>query len=507
MLFNSFEFIFGFLPVTLLAYWLLRRADLIFLANLSLLVGSLVFYYFGEKNYPLLILLSIAFNYAMGRLISSGAAPGRLALAAGITVDLLTLSYFKYSNFLVENIRHFAPSLPPMHHVELPIGISFFTFTQIAYLVDCHLKKAKDYELTSYGLFVTFFPHLIAGPILHHSEMMPQFMTRTLGRIGEHLSAGLGMFAIGLFKKTVVADSVASVATELFGDAMRGHDPTLLPAWVAALGYTVQIYFDFSGYSDMAIGLARMFGIDLPVNFNSPYKARSIADFWRRWHITLSRFLRDYLYIPLGGNRTGKARRYLNLIITMVLGGLWHGAAWNFVLWGAIHGVFLAIELLFIQAWKLSRIPLKTPAGFGRIGTLAIVIFAWVPFRAADLSTTLRIWRGMLGCNGAVLPVEWPMIPKLAMKLGLPTGYIDIHPLMILTILAALVVTLTLPNSQQLMRRFALGLDSPGYDALRAGPTGWETRRSLFWAALLGVTLGVALVYIGGYSEFIYFQF
>jgi len=507
MLFNSFKFIFLFLPLALLAYWSLRRMDRTALANLALLAFSLVFYFESEKNYTLLILFSIAFNYGAGRLISGSASGGKYALWAGIIVDLSTLAYFKYSNFLLENLRHVFPSLPSLGHVELPVGISFFTFTQIAYLVDCQSRKARDYDLANYGLFVTFFPHLVAGPILHHSEMMPQFQRRSMGSIGAHLAAGLGMFAIGLFKKTVLADSVAPVATELFSSVMRGENPSLLPAWVAALAYTAQIYFDFSGYSDMALGLARMFGVELPVNFNSPYKAISIADFWRRWHITLSRFLRDYLYIPLGGNRRGNARRYANLITTMVLGGLWHGASWNFVLWGSLHGLFLAVEQFLPSVLARLHIPLRLPAMLKRTIMLSLVIMAWVPFRAADLAATLRLWKGMLGANGVLLPVEWPLMPLLARKLGLQTGYIDIHPLMILTVLGMLGVALWCPNSQQLMRRFGIGLDSPGYAALPKAPGRWEFSLSARSAILLGLILGIALVYVGGYSEFIYFQF
>ena len=507
MLFNTFAFVFGFLPIALLSYWSLRSTVGIRASNLALLACSLAFYAYGESRHLYLILLSIGFNHLVGIRISRSKDPSGWLLALGVGGDLLALGYFKYAAFLHDNLRLLGVSVPLPAPVELPVGISFFTFTQIAYLVDCYRRKASDYDLGNYGLFVTFFPHLVAGPILHHSEMMPQFARHTRVSIGSHLNAGLAMFAIGLFKKTVIADSIAVTATELFADAARGHDLTLLPAWIGALAYTAQIYFDFSGYSDMAVGLARMFGIDLPINFNSPYKAVSIADFWRRWHITLSRFLRDYLYIPLGGNRHGRLRQYLNLFITMVLGGFWHGASWNFVLWGALHGTYLAIERWVMELRGQPDVASSRVSLVGRALTFVLVVFAWVPFRAPDFAATWHLWKGMIGLNGFELPLAWPLMPAIAHALGLPTGNIDIHPVVIMSILGALVVAMVFPNSQQIMARFTVGLDSPGYAAVPGSPSRWAARQSLPWAILLGLVMGIAVVFIGGYSEFIYFQF
>jgi D-alanyl-lipoteichoic acid acyltransferase DltB (MBOAT superfamily) len=262
-------------------------------------------------------------------------------LASAIAVNLILLGYFKYANFFADNLNHFAGTALPIGQVILPLGISFFTFTQIAFLVDTYQGKVKEFNFVHYTLFVTYFPHLIAGPVLHHKEMMPQFAKRNVCHLNwDNVAVGLSIFVLGLAKKVLIADSLAEFATPIFSAVAAGGQPMLFEAWIGALAYTLQLYFDFSAYSDMAIGISLMFNVRLPMNFNSPYKATSIIDFWRRWHMTLSRFLRDYLYIPLGGSRNGKAQRYLNLMITMLLGGLWHGAGWTFVIWGGLHGFY-----------------------------------------------------------------------------------------------------------------------------------------------------------------------
>jgi D-alanyl-lipoteichoic acid acyltransferase DltB (MBOAT superfamily) len=332
MLFNSGIFLFAFFPIVFLVFFSLDGLGWRGLASVWLLLASLVFYGWDDPAFLVpLILGSITFNFLCGRAISATHRPAILAL--GIIGDLGLLIYFKYANFLAENLAFLGA--PPLH-IALPIGISFFTFTQIAFLVDCYRDRANEYNPLHYGLFVSFFPHLVAGPILHHKEMMPQFAWAATYRINMGcVVTGLCWFAAGLFKKVVLADGVESYASAIFSAVDKGQMPDFGQAWLAALAYSLQLYFDFSGYSDMAIGLALMFGIVFPVNFNSPYKAASLIDFWRRWHMTLSRFLRDYLYIPLGGNRSGERRRYLNLFLTMLIGGLWHGAAWTFVAWGA----------------------------------------------------------------------------------------------------------------------------------------------------------------------------
>ncbi len=332
MLFNSLVFIFCYLPLTLGGFFILgRRSPLAAAAWLAL--ASLFFYGWWNPVYVGLLAASMVFNYALGVRIVRGA---RGLLTFAIVSNLALLAYYKYANFFVDNLNAAAGTGISLGTIILPLGISFFTFTQIAFLVDAYQGKAREYSFVHYCLFVTYFPHLIAGPILHHAEMMPQFAQRQTYRPDyDKLAAGVTLFVLGLTKKVLIADEVGGYVAPFFDAARSGAALTFLEAWCGALAYTFQLYFDFSGYSDMAVGLSLMFGVRLPINFHSPYKAVNIIEFWRRWHMTLSRFLRDYLYVPLGGSRKGPARRYINLLLTMLLGGLWHGAGWTFVLWGA----------------------------------------------------------------------------------------------------------------------------------------------------------------------------
>ncbi|MDB5816053.1 MAG: rane-bound O-acyltransferase family protein [Rhodocyclales bacterium] len=405
MLFTSPEFILIYLPIVACVFFLLgRRSHLA--AAAWLFFASMAFYAWWMPRYTVLLLGSICWNYFIGVRINAQASPPgkRRWLTLGITVDLLVLIYFKYANFLIDNLNALCGTHWSIGIVTLPIGISFFTFTQIAFLADAYQKGVSEPRPVHYGLFVSYFPHLVAGPVLHHAQMMPQFREAATYRFNTgNFSAGMVIFALGLIKKVILADGISPYADAVFNGAAHGLTPDMTEAWLGALAYTLQLYFDFSGYSDMAIGLSRMLNIRLPYNFDSPYKALNIVDFWRRWHMTLSAFLRDYLYIPLGGNRHGKARRHLNLFVTMVLGGLWHGASWNFVLWGALHGIYLMIN----HAWHAACKTLL-PAGFaeGRCYrllawaiTLAAVIAGWVFFRATTLGGALSILHAMTGAT------------------------------------------------------------------------------------------------------------
>jgi len=394
MLFNSYPFLLGFFPVVLLLFFVLGRRNHVLAAG-WLAIASLFFYgYWSPAALPLLI-VSVCMNYRFGILVTpDGQRTQRRRkswLITALALNLLVLSYFKYANFFISNINAALQMVSPWQlqalHVVLPIGISFFTFTQIAFLVDCYEGKVQERRIVHYLLFVSYFPHLISGPVLHHSQMMPQFRSaQTYSPLVSNLLAGLLGLTIGLAKKVLLADEFSKYASPVFDAASAGHEVGALAAWIGAFAYTLQIYFDFSGYSDMAVGLSRMLGIQLPLNFNAPYKATSIIDFWRRWHMTLSQFLRDYLYVPLGGNRYGDARRYANLMTTMLLGGLWHGASWTFVVWGALHGSYLLVN----HMWRsvASRLPppgavlgyLGTAAGI--VLTFAAVVIAWVLFRA-----------------------------------------------------------------------------------------------------------------------------
>src|SRR3977135_789663 len=391
MLFSSYTFLFQFLPAVALAFAAARlhspRAGI-----LVLVAASLVFYGAWKPVYLLLFVASVAVNFTLG-LRMDDPARRRATGPLGVASNLALLCYFKYPNFIFDSLNTLTGAPLPFVNIILPLGISFFTFQQIAYLGDVMRGAKVERDIVSYTLFVSFFPHLIAGPLVHHADRIPQFKRRTTGRSAVVAARGLAIFAAGLFKKVVIVDNLAQFVTPVFPHIDAGGGVTTEWAWLATLAYTLQIYFDFSGYSDMAVGLALMFGIRLPVNFRSPYRATSIIEFWRRWHITLSRFLRDYLYIPLGGNRLGERRRYQNLLVTMLLGGLWHGAAWNFVIWGGLHGIYLCINHLW-RAWRGDGEQASMPAKvFSWAATFFAVVIAWVFFRA---KTAAGAWQ-MLG--------------------------------------------------------------------------------------------------------------
>ena len=489
MLFNSVEFIFLFLPLTLVGFWATLRVGN-WSAALWLLACSLFFYGWWSPRHVVLLAASVAFNYAIGVALGRTANPyRRLLLTVGIGANLALLAFFKYADFLLQSISSLPGiDLEPLGFL-LPIGISFYTFTQIAFLVDAWRGEAREYDPVHYALFVTYFPHLIAGPILHHKEMMPQFKALSFVRLkADDLGVGLTIFIIGLFKKVVLADGVARFVPYAFG---AENDPALVAAWVGALAFALQLYFDFSGYSDMAIGLSRLFGVDLPLNFASPYKATSIIEFWRRWHITLSRFLRDYLYIPLGGNRQGAGRRYGNLLATMLLGGLWHGAGWTFVLWGGLHGGYLIVNHLWhvmkrrlgLLRGEPTRVSLLAGAGL----TFVAVVVAWVPFRAESFAQAARILAGMVGLNGFELPV------------ALENGSLLLAWVWIVSLLG---IVWLAPNTQEIMAGYLPQMRHrpAAREQLRWRPTLWH-------AAATAAAAVVALGYIGEVSEFLYFQF
>lgn len=407
MLFNSYSFIFLFLPVVFIGmFWLGQYSRR--LASLWLGLSSLAFYAAWDSRFVLLLLGSIAFNYGAGYWIglchtTKASKQAKYSLVAAIVADLVLLGYFKYANFFFFSFNQFFDGHIPVLDIILPLGISFFTFTQIAFLIDVYRGIAREINFIHYLLFVTYFPHLIAGPVLHHKQMMPQFANPATYHINaEHVAVGLTIFVLGLSKKVLIADNLADCATPIFNAASDGYVLMFFEAWIGALAYTLQLYFDFSGYSDMAIGLSLMFNVRLPMNFDSPYKATNIIDFWRRWHMTLSAFLRDYLYIPLGGNRKGLGRRYFNLMVTMLLGGLWHGAGWTYVVWGGLHGLYLMIN----HAWRDLKARLGWRDG-GRFASLVAgvltffaVVIAWVFFRADSIMTASSMLSSMAGING-----------------------------------------------------------------------------------------------------------
>ena len=399
MLFNSYEFIFAFLPLTFFIYFFLLQKRLVTGAKVFLVFSSLFFYSWWNVSYLPLILASMLFNYSIGNSLNENFQKVKIQkktlLFIGIITNLALLVYFKYSDFFIENMNSVFTTDTTLLHLALPLAISFFTFQQIAYLVDSYRQETAEYDFLNYALFVTFFPQLIAGPIVHHKEMMPQFASRwNLVKNYKNIATGLFIFSMGLFKKVVIADTFAVWVNNGFDNAVYLN---MLEAWATSLSYTFELYFDFSGYTDMAIGAALLFNIKLPQNFNSPYKATTIQDFWRRWHITLSRFLKDYIYIPLGGNRKGEARTYTNLITTFLLGGIWHGAGWTFVFWGFLHGIALVIN----HIWN--KIPFKLPKILAWFITFNFINITWVFFRAHSFGEARQILQAMIGMNGIVI--------------------------------------------------------------------------------------------------------
>ena len=466
MLFNSYPFLFGFLPLLLVAVFLLGRRQSPAASRGVLLGASLLFYAWWRWEYVFLLLFSIAFNFACLQSLwrrEPGSRVGLRTVTAGVAVNLALLGYFKYANFFVETLDTAFGLSWNLAPVVLPLAISFFTFQQVAYLVDAYRGRAGRSGLVSYSLAVTFFPHLIAGPIVRYEELVPQFeKAGTFVRNNANLAAGLFILAIGLFKKVVIADTFAPWTDRLFDHAA---DLSVTDAWGAALSFTLQIYFDFSGYSDMAIGLARMMNVRLPENFDSPYQADSIIDFWRRWHMTLSAFLRDYLYIPLGGNRRGAMRRDVNLFVTMLLGGLWHGANWTLAAWGSLHAVYLSINYL----WR--RTGIELPRAVSWPLTFTAVVFALVLFRARTFERAGMVFAGMAGRNGFAWGATHYSI-----------GWWELECLAL-----ALAVTLWCPNRQTIMS--------------------WEWRSDTAYALAFSVIAGLGILALGDPAPFFYFQF
>jgi alginate O-acetyltransferase complex protein AlgI len=471
VLFNSYPFILGFLPVVLLLYGMVGESQRRAATPWLLIAASLFFYAWWNWHFLPLFLSSIAFNYLWARLLARKTAyPGgdqslrrRAVLGIGIAVNLALLGYFKYRDFLVGSVDAALGTSWPLLHMALPLAISFFTFEQVTYLVSCYRNEGGTEDFVSYAMFITFFPHLIAGPIVRYREIYPQFNRGSIFRlVPDNLAPGLMIFAIGLFKKVILADTFR----DYVGPIYEGHFlPTFPDAWGATLAFALQVYFDFSGYSDMAIGLARMLNVRFPENFDSPYQATSIIDYWRRWHITLSFFLRDYLYIPLGGNRKGEVRQHLNLFLTMLLGGLWHGANWTFVVWGAIQGAALSIN----HMWRSHKKSLPSLGGWAL--TFGVTLFGYIFFRSVSFTRAWQILCGMVGWNG----FEWnPQADSFDHQ-----KYRQIAE--------GLAVVWFCPNRQTIMQ--------------------WEWMGDYFYAAAFTLLAVISILNLANPPAFVYFQF
>ncbi len=480
MLFNSFEYIFVFLPVSALVYLLLNKRKLTTAATAWLVLASLFFYSWWNIKYLALIMGSVIFNFGCGSALVkfSGSAKmeraRRTVLLFGIVANVLLLGYYKYVDFFIGNLNALAGLQLTFEKIILPLGISFFTFTQIAYLVDTYKGAAKEYDFLNYALFVTFFPHLLAGPIIHHKEMMPQFASlRNKVLSYRNWSHALFLFFIGLFKKVIIADAIAAVANIGFDTP---GPLSFRDAWVASLSYTLQIYFDFSAYTDMALAASLLFNIRLPFNFNSPYKATDITDFWRRWHMTLSRFLRDYIYIPLGGNRRGNFKTYVNLMATFLIGGLWHGAGWTFILWGFLHGAAAVVH----RFW--TKLEIRLPSILAWFVTFNFVNIAWVFFRARTWEDAVRVLRAMSGIDGISLSSRFE-------RLGVNFGslvFMHVNKNILYVLALCLLAVVFVKNSNELSHAFK---------------PNWKN------AAIIVVIAVYTLLSLHNVTEFLYFNF
>lgn len=495
MLFSTPIYIFLFLPISVVGYFVLARWSTARLAQVWLIIASLFFYSYTALETLLVVVCSIGVNFIFGSKLceTDTKFPKRLLLATAIALNVALLGYFKYTNFFLENFNAMTGVEFQLLQLGLPLAISFYTFQQIAFLVDCYHCKAHQRRFLSYCLFVMFFPQLVAGPIVRHQEMMPQFSRERAGLLNwQNLSTGIFVFGIGLFKKVIIADSFATWANAGFKNPEALH---FFGAWAASLSYTFQLYFDFSGYTDMAIGAALLFNIRLPINFNSPYKATSIRDFWQRWHVSLSRWLRDYLYIPLGGNRKGTSRTLANLIITFLIGGIWHGAGWTFVAWGALHGAALAVH----RMW--GTLGFKLPKLVAWLCTFLFINVTWVFFRAESLADATRILKAMLPHN-VQTPVIVDQIRQINDSMEFAKYWAIDGPLLtsvhtLLFIVGFPLLVFIMPNSMQLIQ-FA------EYD----GPLVFRT--NLITAVFLAFLLFMScMTFVGNVSPsaFLYFNF
>lgn len=531
MLFNSYVFIFAFLPVVFAVYCFVRRYPERRWTIAWLVLASLFYYAWWKPEFLLLLLVSVSVNAGFGKALCNGGLSrpvARAVLTAGIIFNLGLLGYFKYSMFFMENLNQWFGAGLTVPKIILPIGISFITFQKIAFLVDAYKGEVKDFSLWNYALFVTFFPQLIAGPIVHHGEVMPQFARKPVaGMLLTDVAVGISIFCVGLFKKVVIADVCAIYADAGYGALKAGQSLDFASAWITVIAYSFQLYYDFSGYSDMAVGLARMFGIRFPVNFHSPYKATGVIDFWRRWHITLSRFLRDYLYIPLGGNQRGALRQYINLAVVMLLGGFWHGANWTFLAWGAIHGALLGVNHAWSQL-RVSRLKLfgLAPARVVFIAlTFLAVTLAWIPFRSDTLAGAGRLL-AVLFPFGADTAAAWKSIeqfwlvqfgdlkqafnlmtwfkPRELWPAALPPDYLaTVRPAGFVLILIA-IATFILPNTHQIFARFnpVMGLpDTQLHHRWSLHCLDWKT------AVVISGMFVFSVLQLSRVSPFLYFQF
>jgi alginate O-acetyltransferase complex protein AlgI len=538
MLFNSYEFILGFLPLVVGLFYVFGRVSRT-AALRWVIFASLVFYAWWRPLNVAIILPSIIINYVLARQLvklvqdETKARAARVTLIAGILFNVAFLGYFKYTNFLVGATNDVFGTSFIFNQVILPLGISFITFQKIAFLIDVHGKRVTSFRFADYALFVLFFPQLIAGPIVHYREMMPQFQNATCRFDRINFAVGLTLFCFGLFKKAFLADGIAPYVTPIYERAAHGDPVSLVPALMAALGFTLQIYFDFSGYSDMAIGIGRLFGVRLPANFDSPLRATSIIDYWLRWHMTLTRFLTAYIYNPMSlwltrrrmsrglpplGGRNTTLSAFITLlafptIVTMAVSGIWHGAGYTYIVWGLLHGAMLSINhgwrLLQTKLGRARAAPSRAALAGSFLLTFTCIVVAMVLFRAPTIKGAGGIFAGILGRNGIGFPASiyehlGPLHDVLEWTGGGPEAWWGAVDFIALSayLVALLAIALLAPNTGQILARYepALGLKTGGLTRLSWTP-------SLKWALAVAIVAFAAILRLGGPSEFLYWQF
>jgi alginate O-acetyltransferase complex protein AlgI len=547
MLFNSIEFLFFFLPLALIGFYSLGAMSRAWAIRWLILV-SLVFYAWWRPVNVLIIAPSIVINFILAKILlqlrvtddHSSRRTSKVILVAGLTFNVIWLGIFKYTDFALSSINDVFSTNIILVHIILPLGISFITFQKIAFLVDVQAGRVRSFTFREYCTFVLFFPQLVAGPIVHYREMMPQFQTAPCRFDTENVAVGVTLLMFGLFKKAVLADKIAPLITPIYEHAAGGSQTSFVLAWMAAIGFTLQIYFDFSGYTDMALGLARFFGIRLPPNFNSPLRASCIIDFWLRWHMTLTRFLTAYIYNPLAlsitRRRLAKGRPgfvtrnptagafvsslMVPTVITMFVSGLWHGAGYGFIVWGLLHGLYITINhawrVVSAKLWpdRLSYDRIMKPVGF--VLTFVLVSATMVFFRAPSMNSAIDLVHGMMGLNGVALPqgilAHLGPLAKVFHQIGVVAAASwsdrDFIKTMI-WICLLMVIALACPNTLQLLARYepALGVNAQSYKAWRGGLALIVWGPSLPWAIAISAVAAIAVSFIGGPSEFLYWNF
>ena len=504
MLFNSIEFLLFFLPLVVLFFYLIIYLKKVSLLILYLAFCSLVFYSWWNPKYVLLIIFSILINYTFYKLIKKDSSYSKLYLNLGIIFNLSLLVLFKYLNFLKDIFTDITDYQFDIYAIILPLGISFFTFQQIAFLVDGYKKKIDEINFKKYFLFVSFFPQLIAGPIVNFFQVSKQFnnLGKNQKNMWENISIGTFFISLGLLKKTFIVEKLSSWSDKTFYLNQLDGKLTFLDSWVGLISFSLQIYFDFSAYSDIAIGLGMLFGIYLPFNFNSPYKALNIIDFWRNWHITLSNFLKNYLYIPLGGSKNGKIKKYKNLFIVMIIGGLWHGASWNFIFWGALHGVYLIVNHFLRSVFPVNHHQNLIKIIFKRLFLFFLVSIAWVFFRTNSFIDAINFYKSLFVFNGVILPKHYEQyltfqndfLNLIGVEFGITYAYEGFNQILCLLLLFIFVISS--PNIQEVVESKNIKLK-------------FFKNNSFISGLIIGILFLFIIIKImaGNQGEFIYFQF